>query len=116
MKEYMMVFLGADYGEGGLEMTPEQIEMRMGKWFAWGDKMAQKGIVAKGKALEGRSKRITGPDKVLTDGLALASKELIGGFYVIEANSMEEVIEIAQDFPDYDLGSTVEIREVTKFE
>ena len=43
MKEYMMIFLGADYSSLGL--SPEQMQERMGKWFAWGNKMAEAGIL-----------------------------------------------------------------------
>lgn len=116
MKEYMMVFLGADYGEGGLGLSPEQIQERMGRWFTWHEKMEKAGIVKGGEALHAESKRINGPDRLITDGPSAASKELIGGYYVITAGSMEEAMKVAQDFPDFDLGSSVEVREVMKFE
>ena len=37
MKDFMMIFIGADYQELGL--SPEQLQTRMGKWFAWNEKM-----------------------------------------------------------------------------
>ncbi|WP_235297995.1 YciI family protein [Portibacter marinus] len=116
MKEYMMVFLGPDYGEDGMGLSAEQIQQRMGKWFAWHEKMEKQGIVKGGEALHAHGKRISGPDRIVTDGPSAASKELIGGYYVITAESMEEAMKVAEDFPDYDLGSTVEVREVMKFE
>ena len=33
MKEYMMIFLGGDYVAA--KLSPDQIQERMGKWFAW---------------------------------------------------------------------------------
>nr|WKN39818.1 YciI family protein [Tunicatimonas sp. TK19036] len=114
MKEFMMIFIGADYEELGL--SPEQLQDRMGKWFAWGDKMKEKGALRSGEALMPKVKRITGPDRIESDGPFVESKELIGGYYIVVANSYEEVAEIAQDFPDYDLGASVEIREVMKFD
>ena len=113
MKEYMMIFLGADYGVANL--SPEQIQERMGKWFAWGDKMKKAGILVGGEALHAAGKRVVGKNRLVTDGPAVESKELIGGYYTVKANSMDEVIEIAQDYPDYDLDGTVEIKEVVNF-
>lgn len=114
MKEFMMIFIGADYEELGL--SPEQLQERMGRWFAWDGKMRNQGIVRSGEALHSTGKSITGPDRIVTDGPFTESKEIIGGYYTITAESYDEVIEIAQDFPDYDLGGTVEIREVMKFD
>ncbi|MEL7531706.1 MAG: YciI family protein [Bacteroidota bacterium] len=114
MKEFMMLFIGADYEELGL--SPEQLQDRMSKWFAWGDKMKKQGILRGGEALLSKGTRVSGPERVVSDGPFVESKELIGGYYTVAANNAEEVVKIAQDFPDYDLGGAVEIREVMKFE
>jgi len=114
MKDFMMIFIGADYEEIGL--SPEQLQDRMGRWFAWGDKMQKQGILKGGEALMAMGKRISGPDRVISDGPFVESKELVGGYYTVSADNFDEVVEIAQDYPDYDLGGTVEIREVVKFD
>ena len=114
MKEFMMIFIGADYEELGL--SPEQLQGRMGKWFAWGGKMEKQGILKGGEALLPIGKRISGPDRIESDGPFVESKELVGGYYTVSANNFDEVAIIAQDYPDYDLGGTVEIREVMKFD
>ena len=114
MKDYMMIFIGASYEELGL--SPEQLQERMGKWFAWGNKMQEQGILRGGEALTPAVKRISGPDRVESDGPFLESKELVGGYYTISVDNIERAKEVAQDYPDYDLGGSVEIREVMKFE
>jgi hypothetical protein len=114
MKEYMLIFLGADYGHNGL--SPEQIQEKMSKWFAWGDKMAKDGILVGGKALTSDGKRVVGKDRLLTDGPAAESKELVGGYYVIKVDSMERALEEAQNYPDFDLDGSVEVREVMVFQ
>ncbi len=114
MKDFMMVFIGATYEELGL--SPEQLQERMGKWFAWGNKMQEQGILQGGEALQSQAKRISGPDRVESDGPFVESKELIGGYYIVKVDSVEKAAEVAQDYPDYDLGGTVEIREVMKFD
>ncbi len=114
MKDFMMIFIGADYGDIGL--SPEEMQGRMGKWFAWHEKMSQQGIVKSGEALTAQVRRISGKERTVTDLPSAEIKELVGGYYVITAKDFDEVQEIAQDFPDYDLGSTVEIREIMVFD
>jgi hypothetical protein len=114
MKDFMMIFIGANYEELGL--SPQQLQDRMGRWWAWGAKMEEQGILKGGNALLTKAKRVSGPDRIVSDGPFVESKELVGGYYIVSADSFEKVVEIAQDFPDYDLGGAVEIREVMKFE
>ena len=114
MKDYMMIFMGPDYGNLGL--SPEEIQGRMGKWFAWHEKMSVQGIVKHGDALQSGGKHITGKDALVHDGPFVEGKELIGGYYVIQAENIEAATEIAKDYPDFDLDGTVEVREVMVFE
>ena len=114
MKDYMMIFIGSDYEELGL--SPEELQGRMGKWFAWGNKMEEQGILKGGNALMAGAKRVVGEKRVVADGPFVEGKELIGGYYIVSAENADAVVEIAQDYPDYDLGGTVEIREIVVFE
>lgn len=113
MKDYMLIFIGADYSD--MNLSPEQIQGRMGKWMAWNEKMHKQGIVKDGHALHPEMRRVSGPERTITDRAATELKELIGGYYVIQAKDYEGAIEVSQDFPDYDLGGTVEIREIMVF-
>ncbi len=114
MKEFMMIFMGPDYQSLG--MSPEEMQANMGKWFAWNDKMTAQGIVQHGNALQPHGKHITGKDAVVVDGPFIEGKELVGGYYVIKAESLEAAVEVAKGFPDFDLDGTVEIREIMVFE
>ncbi|MDC8003716.1 YciI family protein [Aureisphaera galaxeae] len=114
MKDFMMIFIGPDYGDLGL--SPEEMQGRMGKWFTWHEKMTEQGIVKEGNALTAQVRRVTGKDRTVTDVPSAEIKELVGGYYVIQAKDFDEVEQIAQDFPDYDLGGTVEIREIMVFD
>ncbi len=110
----MMIFIGANYEELGL--SPQQLQDRMGKWFAWNNKMEEQGILRGGNALHSAGRTISGPDRVVSDGPYAESKEIIGGYYIVTADNFDAVEKIAADFPDFDLGGTVEIREVMKFD
>ena len=114
MKEFMMIFVGADYAELGL--SQEDLQNRMGKWFAWGDKMEKAGVLRGGKALTPNIRRVVGENRTVTDLTSAEVKEIVGGFYIVETTDLDAVQEIAQDYPDYDLGGTVEIREIMVFD
>lgn len=114
MKDFMMIFVGADYSAMGL--SPEEMQNRMTKWFGWHDKMSQAGIVKDGNALTPQIRRVSGQSRTVTDLTSAEVKEIVGGYYVIQAEDFDAVQEVAKDYPDYDLGGTVEIREVMVFE
>lgn len=114
MKDFMMIFIGSDYAE--LNLSPEDMQDRMGKWWAWQGKMEQAGILKGGHALQPDMRRVNGPERTITDRASTELKEMVGGYYIVEAQDYDAVIEIAQDYPDYDLGGTVEIREIMHYE
>jgi hypothetical protein len=114
MKEFMMIFLGADYADLGL--SPEELQNRMGKWFAWGEKKEKAGVLRGGNALHPQMRRIVGKNRTVTDLTSVEVKEIVGGYYTVAAKDFDAVQEIAQDYPDYDLGGSVEIREHIVFD
>lgn len=114
MKNFMMIFVGKEYTD--LELSPENMQGRMEKWFAWGNKMEQAGILRGGEALTPQIRRVSGENRTVTDLTSADVKEIVGGYYLIQAKDFDEVQEIAKDFPDYDIGNTVEIREIMVFD
>lgn len=113
MKEFMLIFIGVTYAEENL--SPEEIQQRTQKWMNWQAKMEKQGILRGGKALQNEVKHIVGPDRTVTDRTSAELKEIIGGYYLVEVDSVEVAIEVAQDYPDYDLGGTVEVREIMHY-
>ena len=81
----------------------------------WGDKIADGGAeldsVKKAKTIS------RGPDgtPVVTDGPYLELKEVIGGFIMLEADSMDEAVSIAATWPGIvPFGDKVEVRPVMR--
>ena len=112
MKEFMMIFIGADYTEQGL--SPNEIQEQMGKWFSWVDKLKEKEIYMGGNALTSTAKGLTS-ETVVTDGPFAEMSEIITGYMVFKAEGMDEALEVAKDFPDFDYGGKVEVREIMKY-
>jgi len=112
MKNFMLIFRG---GSDAMQMSPEESQQHMQKWFAWVAELQAKGIYASGEALLPTGKTV-GKGNVVTDGPFAESKEMVGGFFIVKANSIEEATGIAKACPDLPLGGTVEVRDVVVFE
>lgn len=86
--------------------------------FAHVDKWEKRGrYIPGGKELQGpKTARTIRSDNsggvTVTDGPYLDLKEVIGGFMVIEADSMDEAIETASQWPGIAHGDLVEVRPV----
>jgi hypothetical protein len=57
----------------------------------------------------GRSVRVRGGKKLVTDGPFAETKEAVGGFDLIECESLDEAVEIASRHPVAEMG-TIEVR------
>jgi hypothetical protein len=61
-------------------------------------------------------KVVGGKKKVITDGPYLETKDVIGGFSVIEARDLEHAAQIASGCPILGFGGSVEVRPVRHVE
>jgi hypothetical protein len=59
------------------------------------------------------SVRVREGKRLVTDGPFAETREVLGGFYLLDVNSLEEAIEIAARHPGVRVG-TVEIRQVVE--
>jgi hypothetical protein len=49
-------------------------------------------------------------EKLITDGPFADTKEVLGGYYVFDALTLDEVLEVAQRIPAVRLGGAVQVR------
>jgi hypothetical protein len=111
MKEFMFIFKGPTYDQ--LDMSAADAQAQMQKWFTWVGELKNKGVYVDGRPLTStRGKVVSGVKQLVTDGPFTESKELVGGYFIIKANNMEEAIAATKGFPDYALDGSIEIREV----
>lgn len=95
--------------------SPEEMQKVVEKYMAWGARMRQAGVLRDGKKLvddNGKVLRKNGSQIRLTDGPYSETKEILGGFYMVEAASYDQVAEIVQDSPHFEYGGTIEVREI----
>ncbi len=109
----MLLFQGAMATE---QPSPQQMEETMGKWFAWINKLAQSGKYDSGEALLPTGKVLKGSHKNVTDGPFTEGKEIIGGYFIVNANDYDEAVTLCEDYPDYATGGTVIVRQIQKID
>lgn len=109
MEKFMLIF----HGGMPMDASPSDLEANMGKWLEWVQKLSKEGKYVSGEPLIPGGKLITGPSSV-TDGPYTEGKEVVGGYFIINANTMEEAIEECKQYPDYKYGGQVQVRQVMK--
>ncbi len=110
MSQFTYLFRG-----GAAPGSPELAQQRMQKWVAWMKDLGQKGYIKDpGNPLESTGKLVRGNLKTITDGPYAETKDIIGGYMVIEARDIDHAVEISKDCPIYEAGGLVEVRPVMK--
>ena len=95
----------------GEKPSPAQMEEMYAKFNAWKEKF-QENIVDMGGKLKGGGKIVTSDGA--TDGPFVEAKEVIGGYMIVSAESLEEATEVARHSPGVWMpGSSIEIREIS---
>ena len=54
--------------------------------------------------------RVNGGDTLATDGPFAETKEHLGGYYLVEAGSIDDAVKLAAKIPSARLGGSVEVR------
>lgn len=110
MKEFMLIFCGADYGQLGF--SPDKMQTQFAKWNAWIDGLKKKNAYVEGRPLLPGGKIVKGKQPVVTDGPFAESKEVVGGYFIVRAGSLDEAAILSKECPDMEYGCIVEVREV----
>jgi hypothetical protein len=95
------------------QTEPDPTEAREEESFPWLDDVQERGIWVTGDQLapprRARTVRVRGGKAMVTDGPFAETKEVVGGFDILECGSMEEAVEIAAAHPIAQMG-TIEVR------
>ena len=96
-------------------MTPEQMQASIAQWTNWIGSIAAQGKFISSDALEATGKIVSGSRKAVTDGPYVESKELVSGYMLLHAESMEDALEQSKGCPIYEMEGSVEIRKLMVF-
>ena len=92
------------------KLSPEEMQKAIEKYMAW----KKKPFMLDSKRLApnvGRVIRSQSGKPRATDGPYSETKEILGGFYAIEAADYDEAVQRTLDHPHLEYGGTIEVRE-----
>ena len=111
---FVMLVKASEDSEAGVLPTQEELAA-MGKY---NEEMVKAGVMLAGEGLQASAKgervKFSGGKPTVIDGPFTATKELIAGFWIIQAKSKEEAVEWARRVP-FEEGE-IEIRQVFEAE
>jgi hypothetical protein len=111
---FMVIGKATKESEAGMLPTPDAIAAMQ----KYNEELVKAGILLAAEGLSPSSKgarvKFSGNERIVTDGPFTESKELIAGFTIIQAKSLEEAIEWVKRAPNLspDGGAEVEIRKL----
>jgi hypothetical protein len=114
MAKYMLILRNNDEAQARMEETPfdEMLEL-MGRF---NEELIKAGVLVAAEGLEDASQSVvvdySGETPVVTDGPYGETKELFGGFYILDVPTKEEAVEWAKRLPGGVPGVKCEIRRV----
>ena len=96
-------------------LRDEERNAIVGEYFAFTDSIRESGNYVTGAPLQptttATAVRLREGEQLVTDGPFAETKEQLGGYYLVEANDVDEAIELAARIPGARYG-TIEVRPV----
>ncbi|HTD98128.1 MAG TPA: YciI family protein [Mucilaginibacter sp.] len=110
MKEFVMIYRNEAMPEA--KYSPDEMQNILKQWENWMGSIAAQGkLVNQGNRLGSEGKSIK-PGMIITNGPYAEIKEMIGGYTIIRADSIDDAVEIAKGCPILHVGGNVEVRDI----
>ncbi len=115
--KYMLILASDPADEPGPESEP--FGPYMAEWAAYSQALVEAGAMVAGEALQdadtASTVRVRDGKRIVRDGPFIESKEVIGGYYVIDVADLDEALDWAARVPNSHFG-TIEVRPVMEFD
>jgi hypothetical protein len=98
---------------GAPPFSPEEFQRVMQRYYDWSSSLRQRTNVLAIAGLpkdQARVLRGQGGEMVVTDGPFTESTEVLGGYWLFEAASFDEALELVKEHPHFGFGLTLELR------
>jgi len=108
--EYMLLFRGPHWDRG---LSQQELQAAMDKVMAWFEGLNQRGKTKAAQPLGAQGRIISGANgQLVVDGPFAESKEAVGGYLMLQADNLNEAVEIARSMPTLKYGISVEVRPI----
>ncbi len=93
------------------DLGPEQFKEQSRLWETWLDHLGKGSHIHQmGERLSFEGKVVRGGEELVTDGPYVEVKDMIQGYLIIKAESLEQAAELAKGCPVLAMGGSVEVR------
>jgi hypothetical protein len=114
MAKFLFIYRNVKESYG--TMSPEEMQQMLQKWSTWISGGIKAGwMVQAGDGLKTEG-RVVNAKKLITDGPFAEAKEIVGGYSVIQAETIDAAAEQAKGCPIFLRGGSVEVRPLQGFE
>jgi hypothetical protein len=115
MPEYLMLYRNTAEARQQAMGSPERAQQSMQAWRKWMDGISAKGqLKSPGQPLDDPGRVVR--KKAVTDGPYVETKDIVGGYSIIEARDIDQAAQIASGCPIVEGGGSVEVRPVRKMD
>lgn len=97
------------------DASADDIQSVIGEYTAWRHKLEAEGRFAGGQKIKdegGRHLSLRNGAVRVVDGPYTEAKEVMGGFFLIEAADYDEAVAISEECPHLKYGGRIELREI----
>jgi len=109
---YMLLYRSDEWYN---RLSQQDLQNLMSENRAWIQKLTEQGKATSGHALERRGAFVSGKNgRFVTDGPFAQSKEAIAGYLLVDVETLDEAIAIAQGNPGLAYGGSIEVRPVAE--
>lgn len=110
--EYLLLFRGKEWWSS---LSPEELRKTMDQVKGWFDRLTESGKLKAAQPLAREGATVSGKTgHVVADGPFAESKEVIGGYVLVQVNSLDEAVAVAKSCPTLRFGMEVEVRPVAE--
>jgi hypothetical protein len=113
---YMLLIYGQETQGDDASAEPGDAPEISPPWLEYTDWLVRKGIHSAGERLAGSAAATTvrqrDGNRLITDGPYAETKEVLGGYYIVDCESLDEALEAAARCPAVALGGSVEVRPI----
>ena len=109
MEKFMFLFRGGDnHAHNAKDSQAGRENMQL--WVNWMNGLAEKGALVGGEPLAPTGKQVNGKNKVVTDGPFIEAKEIVGGYLIVNANNINDAVEMSKGCPIFSEDGKLEVR------
>lgn len=112
--KYALLIYSNEAPEAFAQLSDDQQKSIMGEYFAISELPGTYGGEQLQPAATATTVRVDNGKALTTDGPFAETKEVLGGFYLFEADDLDSALDVAARIPAARMGGSVEVRPIVE--